>query len=338
MTSASSPTAAPSGQRPGVQSQQRPALARILLPPGAGPLLVLILFWVIFATTTGPFLTPRNISLIFQQSVVLGTLAIGQTVIILTAGIDLAAGGVTVLATIIVGRLVFAGHDPVLCILLSFLVCTLIGFAAGGLVSFVRLPPFIVPLGILGIVTAATHLFSLGTTYAVNNDLVALFGNGFTIGGAKVTLGVVAMLLLYAVVAFALTQTEWGRHIYAIGDNPSAARLVGINVRLKLLSVYVVATFIYALGAWFALGRIPSADPNALQTANLDSITAAVIGGASLFGGRGGVLGTLIGTLIVASLRNGLTLQGIDPLWQDLVTGVLVIVAVTADQLYRGRP
>jgi fructose transport system permease protein len=194
-----------------------------------------------------------------------------------------------------------------------------------------------VTLGLLGIVTAATRLFSLGTSYPVNDPIVAFFSNSVTFGSAKITLGVVSMLLLYAVMSFALTQTRWGRHVYAIGDSAPASKLVGINVRARLLSVYAVAGAVYALGAWFALGRIPSADPNALQTANLDSITAAVIGGASLFGGRGSVTGTLIGTLIVAVLRNGLTLQGIDPLWQDLVTGVLVILAVAVDQLYRRK-
>jgi fructose transport system permease protein len=145
------------------------------------------------------------------------------------------------------------------------------------------------------------------------------------------------MLGLYAVVWYMLTQTAWGQHIYAIGNSPEAARLVGIPVRRRILSVYLFAAFLYGIGAWLALGRIPNADPNAMQNANLDSITAVVIGGTSLFGGRGSLIGTLIGVLIVGVLRNGLTLIGIDPLWQDLVTGVLVITAVALDQLSRWR-
>lgn len=266
---------------PGIQSPKQPMLKQFLLLPSVGPLLVLLFFCVFFAVTTGPFLTPRNISLIFQQSVILGTLAIGQTLVILTAGIDLAAGGLTVLATIIIGRLAAQGVDPLLCLLLAFCVCVALGSVAGGLVSFLRLPPFIVTLGLLGIVTAATRLFSMGTSYPISDPIVSMFGQSFAVGGAKITLGVIAMLVLYAAVSFALTQTRWGRHVYAIGDSPNASRLVGINVRARLLSVYAVAGFTYALAAWFALGRIPSADPNALQTANLDSITAAVIGGAS---------------------------------------------------------
>jgi fructose transport system permease protein len=152
-----------------------------------------------------------------------------------------------------------------------------------------------------------------------------------------VTYGMIVMVCLYGVIWYVLTQTAWGRHVYAIGNNPEAARLSGIRVPRTLVSVYTLAAFLYGIGAWLALGRIPNADPNALATANLDSITAVVIGGTSLFGGRGSLLGTLVGTLIVAVLRNGLTLEGFDPLWQDLVTGVLVIGAVALDQVSRRR-
>ncbi|GGD98625.1 ABC transporter permease [Aureimonas endophytica] len=323
--------------KPGVQTPVLPFWKSALLMPSVGPLVVLLLFCLFFAFTTEHFLTPRNLSLVMQQSVILGALAIGQTLVILTAGIDLAAGGITVLAMVIIGRFALEGLDPALCILLALAVAIVLGAVSGTLVSRLRLPPFIVTLGLLGIVTAATRLLSMGNSYPIENDLAAFFGNGFTLSGARVTYGMLALLGLYAAVAFALHETWWGRHVYAVGNSPAAARLVGINVPRILLSVYVVAGLIYAFAAWLALGRIPSADPNALQTANLDSITAAVIGGASLFGGRGGVIGTLIGTLIIAVLRNGLTLRGIDPLWQDLVTGVLVILAVAADQLYRRR-
>lgn len=320
---------------PGVRADRQPLWKSVLLLPSIGPLVVLLVFCTIFALTTGPFLSPRNASLILQQSVILGALAIGQTLVILTAGIDLAAGGIAVLCMIIIGRSLAEGLDPFLALALAFAVATGIGAVSGGLVSRLKLPPFIVTLGLLGIVTAVTRLLSMGSSFPIESDVAAFFGNGFTVGGARITYGMIAVLGLYAAVAFALNETWWGRHVYAVGSNPAGARLVGIRTGRTLLSVYVVAGVIYAFGAWLALGRIPSADPNALQTANLDSITAVVIGGTSLFGGRGSVVGTLIGTLIIAVLRNGLTLQGIDPLWQDLVTGVLVILAVAVDQLYR---
>ena len=130
--------------------------------------------------------------------------------------------------------------------------------------------------------------------------------------------------------AFVLRTTAWGRHIYATGDDPEAARLAGINTRRVLVSVYAVGGFIYAIAAWFLIGRIGSASPLSGAEANLDTITAVVIGGTSLFGGRGRILGTLLGALIVGGARNGLTLVGVDPLWQDFAVGVLVIGAVAS--------
>jgi len=257
--------------------------------------------------------------------------------IILTAGIDLAVGAICVLGTILAGKLANSGYDPVLAMALAVLACTAAGVAAGSLIAGLRLPPFIVTLGILGIITAALRLISAGGAFPVTDAFLGWTGSTIRLNGFILTYGVIIMLLLYGVVWFLLNQTQWGRHVYAVGNNPEAARLVGIPVGRLLLSVYVLAAFIYGIAAWLALGRIPNADPNALQTANLDSITAVVIGGTSLFGGRGGLIGTLIGALIVGVLRNGLTLAGIDPLWQDLITGILVIVAVALDQLTRGR-
>jgi len=300
-----------------------------------GPLLVLLGFGLVFSLTTSTFLAAGNFSIIAQQCVIEGTLAVGQTVVMLTAGIDLANGAITVLGTIIAARLVSENYAALPALLLAAAACTAAGFASGALISRLRLPPFIVTLGMLGIVTAAARLYSGGQSFPVTDPLLGWTGNGLSFGGATITNGIVLVLVLYAVVWYMLTQTGWGRHVYAIGNNREAARLVGIKVGRTVLSVYLLAGFLYGIGAWLALGRIPNADPNALQTANLDTITAVVIGGTSLFGGRGGVVGTLIGTLIVAVLRNGLTLMEIDPLWQDMVTGVLVILAVATDQLSR---
>ena len=312
-------------------------LGRLLIAPTVGPLLVLIVFCAVFSVSTRTFLAPGNLSLVVQQSVIVGTLAIGQTMIILTAGIDLANGGIAVLGTIVAGKLVAQEQNPVLSLLLMLVLCTGFGLTAGLLVSRLWLPPFIVTLGLLGIITAITRLIAQGGAFPVTDELLSWPGNAFAVGDTSVTYGMIIMFGLYALVWYLLTQTAWGRHVYAIGNNREAARLVGIPVQSRLLSVYTFAGLLYGIGAWLALGRIPNADPNALQNANLDSITAVVIGGTSLFGGRGSLWGTLIGTLIVAVLRNGLTLTGIDPLWQDLVTGILVISAVALDQISRRR-
>ena len=310
---------------------------RLMMTPTLGPLVVLLVFCAVFSLATKTFFAAGNLSLVVQQSVIVGTLAIGQTMIILTAGIDLANGGIAVLGTIIAGRMVVEQQNPVLSLLFALIVCTSFGLTAGLLVSRLMLPPFIVTLGLLGIITAITRLTAQGGAFPVTDDLLSWPGNAFNVGDTSITYGMVVMFGLYVVVWYLLTQTAWGRHVYAIGNNREAARLVGIPVQARLLSVYTFAGLLYGIGAWLALGRIPNADPNALQNGNLDSITAVVIGGTSLFGGRGSLWGTLIGTLIVSVLRNGLTLTGIDPLWQDLVTGILVISAVALDQISRGK-
>ena len=144
-----------------------------------------------------------------------------------------------------------------------------------------------------------------------------------------VTYGSILMIVLAIVVWYVLNRTAFGRHVYATGDDPDAARLSGINTDRTLIAVYALAGLICAIAAWVLIGRIGGVSPQAGQTANLDSITAVVIGGTSLFGGRGSIVGTLIGALIVGVFRNGLALSGLDVLWQDFAVGVLIIVAVT---------
>lgn len=314
----------------------RSRVTRLTREPLLGPLIALVVAFIIFSLVTDTFLRPANLSLILQQSVVIGILAVGQTLIILTSGIDLSIGAVTVLGTIVMAK--SAGSSgPVAALLLTFVVCTALGALNGGLVTVLRLPPFIVTLGTFTAIQAAARLLAGSQTYQVETGPLTFLGTFFKIGGFSTTFGVVAMLLLYAVAWYVLSQTAGGRHVYAVGGSVTASDLSGIKSGRVLFSVYAMTGFIAAFGAWAALGRIPNADPNALQNANLESITAVVIGGTSLFGGRGGVGGTLIGTLIVGVLRNGLTQAGVDSLYQNIATGILVIVAVTVDQFARRR-
>ena len=312
------------------------AWSRVLQAPLFGSTVALIVALIIFSILSPRFLTLGNFSLILQQSVVIGILAIAQTLIILTAGIDLSIGAIAVLGTVVLA-IASGSSGSVIGLLVALLVCVALGSLNGALVTLLRLPPFIVTLGSFTAIVAATRLVAGSQTFAVSDPLLVFLGTTFRIGGFVTTYGVVAMLLVYLVVGYALTQTAWGKHVYAVGGNPVAARLSGVKSNRTVFSVYVVAGVIALIAAWAALGRIPNADPNAFQNANLETITAVVIGGTSLFGGRGGVLGTLIGTLIVGVLRNGLTLAGVDNLYQNIATGVLVIVAVTIDQFMRRR-
>jgi fructose transport system permease protein len=309
----------------------------VLRYPALGPACALLLAVVVFALATTTFLSLDNLSLVVEQSLVVGTLALGQTLVILSAGIDLANAAIMVFGSLLMAKLAIHGGGFG-ALLAGIVLCTVLGAVSGGLVTSLRLPPFIVTLGMLTVVAASSRIYAAGQSFPVGNRLLNLLGQRFYLfGRIEVTVGMLLAVVMYVLVWYSLTRTAWGRHVYALGNDPEAARLTGIHVNRTLFSVYLLAGIIYGLAAWQAIGRIPNADPNAYQTGNLDSITAVVIGGTSLFGGRGGVLGTLVGALIVSVLRSGLTQAGIDELYQDVATGLLVIAAVALDQLARRR-
>ena len=293
---------------------------------------------VFFSLKSDQFLQGGNLSLVAQQVVEVGVLAIGQTLIILTAGIDLSCGAVMAFGMIVMTKLsVQSGVPAIPAILLGIAACAGFGLLNGALVTKVRLPAFIVTLGTLNIAMALVHIYSNEQTIANPPSAMLFFGRTFTIGGTDITYGVVFMVALYALAWFVLSQTGWGAHVYAVGNNPEATRLSGIRTDRLVISVYVVAGAIYGIAALLLVARTQVGDPNAGQTDNLDSITAVVLGGTSLFGGRGIIVGTLIGALIVGVFRNGLVLIGVSSVYQILVTGILVILAVSVDQLSHRR-
>ena len=304
----------------------------------AGPLLALLLACAFFALQTDRFLTGQNFSLILQQVVVIGVIAIGQTLVVLTAGIDLSCGMVMALGSIVMTKAaVDHGMYPGAAVACGMLATTAFGALNGALVTFVRLPSFIVTLGTLNIAFAITQIYSQSQTISGLPDELVILGDTFMVGGTAVTYGTALMLGLYVLVWFALRETAAGRHVYAVGNNPEAARLMGIPTRRLILGVYTFAGLTYGIAALLAIARTGVGDPQAGQTDNLDSITAVVLGGTSLFGGRGVILGSLVGALIVGVFRNGLTLMGVASVYQILITGVLVILAVATDQLSRRR-
>src|SRR5829696_4866588 len=303
-----------------------------------GPLFVLVLAVLYFSVTADRFLAPGNLSLIVQQVMVVGTLGIAQTLVILTAGIDLSVGAIMVLSSIVMAKLsADQGVPGLLALLIGFGVGTACGLVNGALVTRLRLPPFIVTLGTLNVFFALNLYYSKSETVrgVDMSDLLLWTGNTISFGDTKITYGSLIMLGMFAAFWWVLKNTAWGRHVYASGDDAEAARLAGVRTDRVLLSVYVVAGLICAVAGWMLIGRIASASPQAGGTANLDSITAVVIGGTSLFGGRGLVIGTLFGAMIVGVLRNGLTLAGTDVLWQDFAVGILIIAAVAIDQWIR---
>lgn len=311
--------------------------------PAAVPAIVLIAAILIFGVLKGErFFSAYTLTLILQQIAIVGILGAGQTLVILVAGIDLSIGVIMVISTVIMGNCAITyGLPVVLSIGIGVLAGAAAGLLNGFLVAIMRLPPFIVTLGTWYIVMATNFIYSANETIRDSDitekaDFLHFFGISFKIGGAVFTLGVVLMIVLVAVLWYALNHTAWGRHLYAVGDDPAAAELAGIRVKRVLISAYVLAGIIAALAAWVAIGRNGSISPSAAVTEyNLQSITAAVIGGISLFGGRGSIVGTLIGAMIVGVVSMGLNMLGADPQWKVFLTGGLIISAVAVDQWIR---
>jgi fructose transport system permease protein len=265
---------------------------------------------------------------------VVGVLAIGMTLIILTAGIDLSCGMVMALGSMVMTKLAVENELPVgLAILCGVAVTCLFGLINGLLVTKAKLPSFIVTLGTMNIAFATTQIYTSSASVTDLPESLTMIGNTFEVFGTQVSWGTVFMVFLYVVMWRFLSDTAPGRHIYAAGNAPEATRLTGISVDKVMIGVYVLAGAFYGVAAMLSVARTGIGDPQAGQTENLDAITAVVLGGTSLFGGRGIILGSLVGAVIVGVFRNGLTLMGVPSVVQLLVTGVLVILAVAVDQL-----
>jgi fructose transport system permease protein len=310
--------------------------------PSAVSLIVLVVALVVFGTLLGSkFFSAFSLTLILQQVAITGIVGAAQTLVIMTAGIDLSVGAIMVLSSVVMGQFAFRYGLPVgIAIPCGFAVGAFCGFINGVLIARMKLPPFIVTLGMWQIVLASNFLYSANETIRsqdieANAPLLQFFGSTFKIGGAVFTYGVITMVLLVAVLWYVLNHTAWGRHVYAVGDDPEAAELSGVNVKGMLISIYMISGLICALAGWALIGRIGSVSPTAGQFANIESITAVVIGGISLFGGRGSILGMMFGALIVGVFSLGLRLLGTDVQWTYLLIGVLIIVAVAVDQWIR---
>lgn len=322
---------------------------RLHVTPALVPLIVLLLSIAIFGILLGTkFFSAFALTLILQQVAIVGIVGAAQSLVILTAGIDLSVGAIMVLSSVVMGQFTFRYGLPVEFAVMCGLICGAVcGYINGVLVAIMKLPPFIVTLGMWQIILATNFLYSANETIRSreieeNAPLLQMFGWKFKIGadeagrgGATFTVGVIFMVALVLLLAYALRQTAWGRHVYAVGDDPEAAELSGVKVKKILISVYTLAGLICAFAGWALIGRIGSVSPTSGQLANIESITAVVIGGISLFGGRGSILGMLFGALIVGVFTLGLRLLGADAQWTYLLIGLLIIGAVAVDQWIR---
>jgi fructose transport system permease protein len=314
--------------------------------PTAIPAIILVSSVLVFgfiATFIVPnnFLTASTLSLILKQVTVVGIIAIAQTLVILTAGIDLSVGVILVICAMIMGRLTTLNDVPYyLAIPIALAIGTAMGAINGLLITKARIPPLIVTLGTY-YAFRALNLWYTGSESvrpaALNQKApeLLIFGSAFNIGSATFIYGSFALIALAIIVWYMLNRTAWGRHVTAVGDDPDAAMLSGVQIDSTLISVYALAGLICGFGAWVALGRVGSMSPIAFETVNLDSITAVVIGGTSLFGGRASIAGSVLGAMIVGVFFTGLALVGVESYWQWFAMGCLLIGAVAVDQWLR---
>ena len=309
--------------------------------PTTIPTLVLLISVLAFGIIQPRFLGPGALSTVLQQVTVTGIIAIAQTLVILTAGIDLSVGAILVVTSLIMGNLAVNMGVPLpIAIGVGMFFGGVMGWLNGVLVALIKLPPFIVTLGTLSIFTALKLWYSHSESIR-NVDIVEKapgllwFGEAIRLGAFKLTYGSISLLVVAAIVWFMLSRTAWGRHVHAIGDDPDAARLSGIQVQRTLISVYALAGIICGFAGWVAIGRVGSVSPISFDTVNLGSITAVVIGGTSLFGGRASIVGSVLGAIIVGVFNTGLSLAGVDDYWQMFAAGTLVIIAVALDQWLR---
>lgn len=322
---------------------------RLHVNPALVPLIVLVISIAVFGILLGTkFFSAFALTLILQQVAIVGIVGAAQSLVILTAGIDLSVGAIMVLSSVVMGQFTFRYGLPVEFAIVCGLLCgTICGYINGVFVAVLKLPPFIVTLGMWQIILATNFLYSANETIRSkeieqNASLLQMFGWKFKIGadeagrgGATFTIGVIFLVALVLALAYSLRHTAWGRHVYAVGDDPEAAELSGVQVKRTLISVYTLAGLICAFAGWALIGRIGSVSPTSGQLANIESITAVVIGGISLFGGRGSILGMLFGALIVGVFTLGLRLLGADAQWTYLLIGALIIGAVAIDQWIR---
>ncbi|MFZ1663746.1 MAG: ABC transporter permease [Paracoccaceae bacterium] len=311
--------------------------------PAAVPMIVLVVALIIFGLLSPNFFKAMTLSTILQQIAIVGIIGCAQTVVILTAGIDLSVGAIAVFSSVLMGQMTFRYGIPApLAIVIGLGLGTLMGFINGYLIAKIKLPPFIVTLGTWQILLASNFIYSANETIR-SQDISAtapalqFWGQSIQPGGVKILYAVFLLIVMVAVMSYVLRQTAWGRHVYAVGDDPDAAQLAGVETQKILIQVYALAGFFCAVAGWVMIGRFGSVSPTAStgQLGNIQSITAVVIGGISLFGGRGSIVGMFFGALIVGVFEMGLKMVGTDPQWTFFLIGVLIIFAVGVDQWIR---
>ncbi|SPT69905.1 Ribose transport system permease protein rbsC [Anaerobiospirillum thomasii] len=289
------------------------------------PLMGFLCVFIIMVVVTDNFLTANNLTNIGRQVSVNAIIAVGMTFAILTSGIDLAVGSVMALSGTIMAGLMAGGMPMSLSILIGLGLGSVLGAINGLLIAYAKMPAFIVTLAMLGIARGLALIYTGGYPISGLDKSFALFGRGSIMG---IETPIFIMLIVYAVAYVVLTYTPFGRHVYAVGGNAEASRLSGIKVSKILFLVYTISGFTSALAGLILTSRLMSGQPNAGVAFELDAIAAVVLGGAAMNGGKGTIIGTLIGALLLGVLNNGLNLIGINPYVQNVIKGIIILIAI----------
>lgn len=325
--------------------RSRPIVTFRTLAVRSSSLVFLIVFWIVLGLASPDFLTTSNILNVALQTSVLAIVGMGMTFAMLTGGIDLSVGSGVALASALAAGLAaqadalprgaYAGQGlpAILALLLALLVGGVLGAVSGGLIVRGRIPPFVATLAMLAAARGLTLVYTGGYVIPATDPVLTFLGAG-TIG--PIPTPVILMIVLFVGLWYVLTQTRFGLHVYAVGGNLETARLAGVRTGLVKLSAYVISGLMAAAGGIILMGRLNSAQPNLATGFELDAIAAPVIGGTSLFGGVGSLQGTIIGAFIMGTLSNGLNLLSVDPYWQQVIKGVVFMLAV-AWNLYTSR-
>jgi ribose transport system permease protein len=295
----------------------------------AGGLIVLLVLFGAMTLASDEFLTADNLANLARQVAIFGIIAVGQLLVILTAGIDLSVGSVLGLTGCVTAELLVEGMPVPLAIVVGLLVGVALGLFNGSLVAYGKLPPFIVTLGMLGIARGLVLVLTDASTVQPLPDSFGNIANGDFLGLPNLLW---IFMIVVVVTAFVLRRTVFGRYIYAVGSNPESARLSGVPVTAVLVSVYSLAGLLAAVGGILFASRLNAGIPTAGTGYELNAIAACVIGGASLFGAKGGAFGAAAGALIVATLNNGGNLLAVNAFYLQIIIGALILIAVAFDQ------
>lgn len=296
------------------------------------PIVVLVLICLLLSLLTPRFLTSENLVNVVRQSSLNAIVAAGMTLVILTGGIDLSVGSMLAVTSVFSAGTLASGSSPLVAILAGIGMGLAFGIANGLLITIGDVAPFIVTLGTLTIARGIALVYTNGAPIMALDDNFRFLGRG-EIGPLPVP--IVILIVVYAAVYFMLNRTTFGSFVYAIGGNQEAARLSGVRVRLIKAATYAISGLLAGLTGVILTGRLGSAQPNLGSGDELDAIAAVVLGGTSLAGGRGGIIGTLVGALIIGILSNGLNLLNVNAYYQPVAKGVVILIAILVDRRFR---